>query len=56
VSGLDDGGTVLLHDSDCTSTPRSWQSTAAVLPLLAAELSRRGLVARPLREHLVRRG
>ena len=56
VSGLDDGGTVLLHDSDCTSTPRSWENAAAVLPLLAGELSRRGLVARPLREHLVRRG
>jgi peptidoglycan/xylan/chitin deacetylase (PgdA/CDA1 family) len=55
-SGLDDGGTVLLHDSDCTSTPGSWRSTVAVLPLLAAELDRRGLRARPLRAHLTRRG
>jgi peptidoglycan/xylan/chitin deacetylase (PgdA/CDA1 family) len=56
LSGLDDGGTVLLHDSDCTSTPRSWKSTVAVLPLLADELSRRSLVARPLRDHLIRHG
>jgi peptidoglycan/xylan/chitin deacetylase (PgdA/CDA1 family) len=55
-SGLDDGGTVLLHDSDCTSAPGSWHGTVAVLPLLAAELDRRGLRARPLREHLTRRG
>jgi peptidoglycan/xylan/chitin deacetylase (PgdA/CDA1 family) len=56
VSGLDDSGTVLLHDSDCTSSPRSWVSTVAVLPLLAAELDRRGLTARPLRDHLARPG
>jgi peptidoglycan-N-acetylglucosamine deacetylase len=56
LSGLDDGGTVLLHDSDCTSTPGSWRSTAAVLPLLAEELERRGLVVRALRDHLARRG
>ena len=30
--------------------------TAAVLPLLAAELEQRGLAVRPLRDHLVRRG
>jgi peptidoglycan/xylan/chitin deacetylase (PgdA/CDA1 family) len=50
--GLADGGTLLLHDSDCTSAPRSWQSAAAVLPLLARELDRRGLAVRPLRDHL----
>jgi peptidoglycan/xylan/chitin deacetylase (PgdA/CDA1 family) len=54
--GLDDGGTLLLHDSDCTSAPGSWRSTVAVLPLLADELDRRGLCVRPLRDHLVRRG
>ena len=41
--GLRPGGTLLLHDSDCTSTPGSWRATAAALPLLAAELDRRGL-------------
>lgn len=54
--GLDDGGTLLLHDSDCTSRPGSWRSAAGVLPLVAAELERRGLVVRPLGEHLVAAG
>jgi peptidoglycan/xylan/chitin deacetylase (PgdA/CDA1 family) len=52
VRGLDDGGTVLLHDSDCTSAPGSWRSTVAALPLLAAEFDRRGLAVRPLQDHL----
>jgi peptidoglycan/xylan/chitin deacetylase (PgdA/CDA1 family) len=46
------GGTVLLHDSDCTSTPGSWRATAAALPVLASELDRRALAVRPLCEHL----
>ena len=49
---LGPGATVLLHDSDCTSTPGSWRATAASLPLLADELDRLGLSVRPLREHL----
>ena len=49
---LRDGGTVLLHDSDCTSRPGSWRSTVAALPMLADELARRGLDVRPLRDHL----
>lgn len=53
---LDPGATLLLHDSDCTSTPGSWRSTAASLPLLAEELAHRGLVVRPLGEHLPRVG
>jgi len=52
VRGLDDGGTVLLHDSDCTSAPGSWRTTVAALPLLADEFDRRGLAVRPVREHL----
>jgi peptidoglycan/xylan/chitin deacetylase (PgdA/CDA1 family) len=56
LARLDDGGTVLLHDSDCTSARESWRGTVAALPLLAAELDRRGLAVRPLRDHLVRRG
>jgi peptidoglycan/xylan/chitin deacetylase (PgdA/CDA1 family) len=52
VRGLDDGGTVLLHDSDCTSQAGSWRTTVAALPLLAAEFDRRGLAVRPLRDHL----
>jgi peptidoglycan/xylan/chitin deacetylase (PgdA/CDA1 family) len=50
--GLSDGGTLLLHDSDCTSTPGSWRATAAALPLLAEELDRRGLAVRTLGDHL----
>jgi peptidoglycan-N-acetylglucosamine deacetylase len=46
-----DGGTVLLHDSDCESYPGSWRSTVGALPLLAAELSARGLQAGPLGDH-----
>jgi peptidoglycan/xylan/chitin deacetylase (PgdA/CDA1 family) len=49
---LGDGGTILLHDSDCTSRPGSWRSTVAVMPLLFADLARRGLAVRPLDEHL----
>jgi peptidoglycan/xylan/chitin deacetylase (PgdA/CDA1 family) len=52
VRGLDDGGTVLLHDSDCTSAAGSWRTTVAALPLLAAELEHRGLSVRPLHDHL----
>jgi peptidoglycan/xylan/chitin deacetylase (PgdA/CDA1 family) len=56
LRSLGDGGTVLLHDSDCTSRPGSWRSTVAVLAPLASELDRRGLAVRPLRSHLVRSG
>ncbi len=44
------GGTVLLHDSDCTSRPGSWRSTVASLPLLAAQVE--GLEVRTLGDHL----
>lgn len=30
--GAVDGGTVLLHDSDCTSEPGSWRATLGALP------------------------
>lgn len=46
-----DGGTVLLHDSDCTSAPGSWRNTLAALPLLGQALDTRGLRAGPLGEH-----
>ena len=52
MAGVRPGGTLLLHDSDCTSTAGSWATTAAALPLLASELDRRGLAVRPLRTHL----
>ncbi|WP_328291703.1 polysaccharide deacetylase family protein [Kineococcus sp. NBC_00420] len=49
---LADRGTVLLHDSDCTSTAGSWRATAETLPLLGLELARRELEVRTLSEHI----
>ncbi len=46
-----DGGTVLLHDSDCESYRGSWRATVGALPLIAAALDARGLSAGPLAEH-----
>ncbi|GAA1388145.1 polysaccharide deacetylase family protein [Kitasatospora putterlickiae] len=48
---LTGGATLLLHDSDCTSTPDSWRSTLAALPLIAAHCRTRGLTLGPLRDH-----
>ena len=45
------GGTVLLHDSDCTSAAGSWRSALGALPGLAEVAGRRGLVVGPLGEH-----
>src|SRR5262249_38833509 len=49
---LDGGGTVLLHDSDCTSAPESWRNTLGALPPLLDEISERGLSVGPLRDHV----
>ena len=46
-----DGGTVLLHDSDCTSYPGSWRSALGALPRLADEFASRGLEVGPVGEH-----
>jgi peptidoglycan/xylan/chitin deacetylase (PgdA/CDA1 family) len=46
-----DGGTVLLHDSDCTSYPGSWRSALGALPLLADEFAARGLKVGTVGEH-----
>lgn len=51
LDGYLDGGTVLLHDSDCTSAPDCWRSTLHALPTLAAELTRRSLRVGPVGEH-----
>ena len=45
------GGTVLLHDSDCTSKPESWRATLGALPLLLAHCAEQGWRVGPLREH-----
>jgi hypothetical protein len=46
-----DGGTVLLHDSDCTSYPGSWRSALGALPGLADEFATRGLTVGPVGDH-----
>ena len=51
-SGQVAGGALLLHDSDITSTPESWRTTLASLPLLADRLAVRGLRVRALTEHV----
>jgi peptidoglycan/xylan/chitin deacetylase (PgdA/CDA1 family) len=51
VRDLRPGGTVLLHDSDCTSEPGSWRAALGALPRLADRLAAEGLRAGPLREH-----
>jgi len=48
---LGPGGTVLLHDSDCTSAPGSWRSALGSLPALAELFATRGLQPGPLGAH-----
>ncbi|HEY4463828.1 MAG TPA: polysaccharide deacetylase family protein [Streptosporangiaceae bacterium] len=43
LKGLSDGGTVLLHDSDCTSPPGASRAALGALPRLLDECARRGL-------------
>jgi peptidoglycan-N-acetylglucosamine deacetylase len=54
VRNLRSGGTVLLHDSDCTSAPDSWRSTLGALPRLASYLERNDLRVGTLGEHGIR--
>ena len=42
------GGTVLLHDSDCTSAPGAWRSALGALPLLLDAWAERGLAVGPV--------
>jgi peptidoglycan/xylan/chitin deacetylase (PgdA/CDA1 family) len=51
LDGFVDGGTVLLHDSDCTSAPLCWRATLDALPPLVAELDARSLRVGPVGEH-----
>ncbi|WP_377272688.1 polysaccharide deacetylase family protein [Peterkaempfera sp. SMS 1(5)a] len=48
---LHGGGTVLLHDSDCTSAPAAWQSALGALPGILDLCEQRGWEVGPLREH-----
>lgn len=45
------GGTILLHDSDCTSAPGSWRITLRALPRILDTCQERGWQVGPLREH-----
>jgi len=49
--GLRGGATVLLHDSDCTSSPGSWRSTLGALRPLVTGLRARGLEVGTLARH-----
>ncbi len=48
---LGPGGTILLHDSDCTSAPQSWRATLDALPSIVAAARNQGLEVGPLRDH-----
>jgi peptidoglycan/xylan/chitin deacetylase (PgdA/CDA1 family) len=51
LAGHLDGGTILLHDSDCTSDPGAWHSTIGGLRLLAEPFAARHLEVGPVGEH-----
>ncbi len=48
------GGTILLHDSDCTAAPESWRSTLGALPRVLEHCAAQGWPVGPLREHGLR--
>jgi len=54
ASHLGPGGTVLLHDSDCTSAPGAWRSALGALPRLAELFAARGLAVGTLADHGIR--
>ncbi|WP_406438801.1 polysaccharide deacetylase family protein [Streptomyces sp. NBC_00631] len=45
------GGTILLHDSDCTSATGSWRTTLAALPRILDTCQAHGWQVGPLHEH-----
>ncbi|MGW4912376.1 polysaccharide deacetylase family protein [Streptomyces sp. NPDC004270] len=45
------GGTILLHDSDCTSATGSWRATLGAVPRILDACQARGWQVGPLREH-----
>ena len=51
VERLAPGGTILLHDSDCTSAPESWRATLDALPSMVAAVRNLGLELGPLGDH-----
>ena len=51
LGSVEVGGTVLLHDTDRTSAPGSWQSTLAASELMLHRWHDQGVTVGPLREH-----
>ncbi|MDX3113135.1 MULTISPECIES: polysaccharide deacetylase family protein [Streptomyces] len=51
TADLDGGGTILLHDSDCTSAPGAWRSTLSALPRILDTCAQRGYEVGRLRDH-----
>ncbi|MGW3354441.1 hypothetical protein ACWDFL_03325 [Streptomyces bungoensis] len=45
------GGTILLHDSDCTSATGSWRTTLRALPRILDVCHQHDWQVGPLREH-----
>jgi peptidoglycan/xylan/chitin deacetylase (PgdA/CDA1 family) len=45
------GGTILLHDSDHSAAPRSWEATLGALPAILTACRVRGLTVGPIGEH-----
>ncbi|MCX3061060.1 polysaccharide deacetylase family protein [Streptomyces beihaiensis] len=56
TADLRGGGTILLHDSDCTSAPGAWRSALGALPLILDTCRRQDLAVGPLRDHGVDQG
>jgi peptidoglycan/xylan/chitin deacetylase (PgdA/CDA1 family) len=48
---LDGGGTILLHDSDCTSAPGAWHSALGALPRILDTCAERGFEVGRLCDH-----
>ncbi|GHE04869.1 polysaccharide deacetylase family protein [Streptomyces alanosinicus] len=51
TADLDGGGTILLHDSDCTSAPEAWRSALGALPRILDTCEERGYRVGRLLDH-----
>ncbi|MFJ7900089.1 polysaccharide deacetylase family protein [Streptomyces sp. NPDC096198] len=51
TADLDGGGTILLHDSDCTSAPGAWRSALGALPRILDTCEQRGYAVGRLADH-----
>jgi peptidoglycan/xylan/chitin deacetylase (PgdA/CDA1 family) len=56
TADLRGGGTILLHDSDCTSAPAAWQSALGALPFLLDHCAANAWQVGPLRDHGIGEG